>query len=108
MESRKNKKKIWLFILIPILVLAIAGGGAYAYRQTKLKSGGNSVKTEVVNALIKEAVTNPKKIKKIMDSITIIDGDAMTAQSVKETSVTRDANKMEIHPQEYQHLLQVN
>ncbi|MFT5875191.1 MAG: preprotein translocase subunit SecF [Clostridium sp.] len=95
MERKKKKKKIWLFILIPILVLAVSAGGAYAYLQTKLKLGGDSAKTEVVNALIKEVVTNPSKIKKVMDSITITDGDASTTSGGKETSVNMAANRSE-------------
>lgn len=86
MEIRRKKKKIWLFILIPILVLVVVAGGAYAYLQIKLKSRGDSAKTEVVNALIKEVVTNPTETKKMMDSITITDGDASTASGGKETS----------------------
>jgi flagellar basal body-associated protein FliL len=92
MEKRKNKKKIWLFILIPILMLTVVVGGAYAYLQTKLKSGGDSAKTEIVNALIKEMITNPTEIKEMIDSITITDGDARIASSGKETSADR-ANK---------------
>lgn len=95
MERKKKKKKIWLFILIPILVLAVSAGGAYAYLQTKLKLGGDSAKTEVANALIKEVITNPNKIKKMMDSITITDGDASTTSGGKETSVNMATNKSE-------------
>jgi len=91
----KKKKKIWLCILIPILVLTVAVGGAYAYLQTRLKSEGDNAKTEVVNALIKEVVTNPRKIKKVMDSITITDGDARTTSGGKKTSVNMAANKSE-------------
>lgn len=83
MEKLRNK--IWLFILIPILVLAVAGGGAYFYLQTKLKAGGNSTKTQVANAMIKEMITHPTEIKGMMDSITITDRDASTSSDVKET-----------------------
>lgn len=95
MKKKKKKKKIWLFILIPILVLAVSAGGAYAYLQSKLKLGGDSAKTKVVNALIKEAVTNPIKMKKMMDSVTITDGDASSPSGAKETSVNMATNKRE-------------
>lgn len=83
---RKSRKKVWLFILIPILVIAAAGGGAYFYLQTKLKARGTSTETKVVNAMIKEMVTHPAEIKKMMNTITVADGDAGTSSDGKGTS----------------------
>jgi len=83
---QKVRKKIWFFILIPILVLAVAGGGSYFYLQTKLKSGGDRAKTEIVNAMLKEVVRHPTEIKGIIDSITITDRGASTSSDGKETS----------------------
>lgn len=82
----KVRKKICFFIITPILVLAVAGGGAYFYLQTKLKAGGDSAKTEVVNAMIKEAATHPVEMKKMMDSVTITDQGTSTSSGGKETS----------------------
>jgi flagellar basal body-associated protein FliL len=85
---KKTRKKIWLFILITILILAVAGGGAYFYLQTKLKVDGDSAKTEVVNAMIKEMVTHPTEIKEMMNSITITDRGASASSDGKETSAS--------------------
>ena len=83
---RKSRKKVWLFILILILVLAATGGGAYFYLQTKLKARGNSTETKVVNAVIKEMVTHPAEMKKVINTITVADGDARTFSNSKGTS----------------------
>lgn len=93
---RKAKKKIWLFILIPILVVAVVGSGAYFYLQTKLKSGGDPSKTKIVNAMIKEGIKHPIEMKKMMDSATVVDGDASTSSDDKKTSantVHKNADK---------------
>lgn len=79
------KRKIWLFILLPIFVLAVAGCGAYFYLQTKLKATGNSSNREIVNAMIKEVITHPGELKKMMKSITITDKDTGTSSDGKGT-----------------------
>lgn len=78
MEKGQNKKKgkgKWIFVLIltPIIMFAIVVGIIYGVVQNKLASGENSPKKELVNAVIKDAISNPTEIKGMLDSITITD-----------------------------------
>lgn len=78
MEKGRKKKKgngKWAFVLIltPIIMFAIVVGIIYGVVQNKLVSGENSPKKELVNAVIKDAISNPTEIKEVLDSIIITD-----------------------------------
>lgn len=105
MEKGRKKKKgngKWAFILIltPIIMFAIVVGIVYGVVQNKLGSGENSPKKELVNAVIKDAISNPTEIKEVLDSITITDQvqEANVSNEVVTSPLTTDQNETTSSP----------